>query len=332
MILTGTEAQSVGATDQSKNERELVVLARRDVAGGVVALELQDPTGAELPPWEPGAHIDLVLSDSLIRQYSLCGDPEDRASWRIGVLREPVGRGGSAFVHDQIRVSSTVRVRGPRNHFSLDHAPSYLFIAGGIGVTPILAMVRAAARAGADWRLIYSGRQLASMAFRDELRSYGPRVEFWPKDERGYAPIAEAIKTISTSESPLVYCCGPEGLLGAVTTECEVQGISDRLRIERFKAGVEDDTPADTFKIVLNRSGLDLTVPPNKTIMEVCREAGVEVDSSCEAGICSTCETRVLSGVPDHRDSVLTRKEREAGKIMLVCVSRSVSDRLVLDL
>ena len=315
-----------------ENERVLVVSARREVAGGVVALELRDPTGAQLPPWEPGAHIELVLSDTLIRQYSLCGDPEDRTSWRIGVLREPGGRGGSTFVHDHLRVSSTVRVGGPRNHFSLDRAPAYLFVAGGIGVTPILAMVRAAARAGADWRLIYSGRQLASMAFRDELLSYGSRVEFWPKDERGYAPIADAIQTISRSESPLVYCCGPEGLLGAVTTECEVQDISDRLRIERFKGGVEDLTPADTFQVVLEKSGLELTVPSNKSIMEVCREAGVEVDSSCEAGICSTCETRVLSGVPDHRDSVLTRREREAGKIILLCVSRSVSDRLVLDL
>jgi ferredoxin-NADP reductase len=320
------------SNNPGEKERELVVSARRDVAGGVVALELRDPAGAELPLWDPGAHIDLVLSDSLIRQYSLCGDPEDRTSWRIAVLREPDGRGGSTFVHDELRENSRVRVRGPRNHFSLDHAPAYLFVAGGIGITPILAMVRAAVRAGAVWRLIYSGRQLASMAFRDELHSDGPQVEFWPKDERGYAPVAEAIKTVSRLESPLVYCCGPEGLLAAVATECEVQGISDQLRIERFKAGVEDSTPADSFNIVLDRSGLELTVPPSKSIMEVCREAGVEVDSSCEAGICSTCETGVLSGVPDHRDSVLTRREREAGKIMLVCVSRSVSDRLVLDL
>jgi len=320
--------RTVGATE----ERELVVSAHRDVADGVIALELRDPGGAELPGWEPGAHIDLVLSDSLIRQYSLCGDPNDRACWRIGVLHEPDGRGGSVFVHDRLGVGSRVRVRGPRNHFTFDDAPGYLFIAGGIGITPILPMVRAAARAGADWRLIYGGRRNATMAFRDELLSYGPQVELWPSEERGHLPIAASIQTITGSESPLVYCCGPEGLLGAVATECEVRGISDRLHIERFKAGVEDETPSDTFQIVLDRSGLELTVPPNKSIMEVCREAGVEVDSSCEEGICSTCETKVLSGVPDHRDSILTRREREAGTIIQVCVSRSVSDRLVLDL
>ncbi|MBW8801741.1 MAG: ferredoxin reductase, partial [Streptomyces sp.] len=157
-------------------EAELVVDRRDTAADGVLALTLRHPLGEQLPRWEPGAHIDVVLGPGLERQYSLCGDPADRTAWRIAVLREPVGRGGSAHVHEQLGQGDKVRVRGPRNHFALRPAPRYRFIAGGIGITPILPMLAAAEAEGAEWTLLYGGRTRESMAFTEELSRYGDRV------------------------------------------------------------------------------------------------------------------------------------------------------------
>ncbi|MGP3944877.1 PDR/VanB family oxidoreductase [Streptomyces sp. 6N106] len=315
-------------------EDTLLVARREEVASDVVALTLRHPTGRELPAWEPGAHLDLVLDPGPTRQYSLCGDPADRASWRIAVLRAPAGRGGSARVHDTLTEGSVVRVRGPRNHFALRPAARYLFIAGGIGITPLLPMTAAAEAAGADWRLLYGGRTRASMAFADQLAArYGGKVRLVPQDEEGLLDLTPYLDA-PADPGTLVYCCGPEPLLQVVEEAC--RGWPDgALRTERFQprtdaAGAEPAVGA--FELVLTRSGLTLTVEPGRSVLRTVEEAGVPVLYSCEEGTCGTCETDVVEGEVDHHDSVLTDEERASGETMMICVSRCRGRRLVLDL
>jgi ferredoxin-NADP reductase len=194
-------------------EADLVVQRRENAAEGVVALTLADPDGRELPAWTPGAHVDLLLADGLVRQYSLCGSAKDRDTWRLGVLLDAGGRSGSKHVHEKLHEGSTVRVRGPRNHFPLVDSPRYQFIAGGIGITPILTMIEEAEARGADWQLLYGGRHSDSMAFVDDLAAFGDRVAIWPQDAHGVLDLEAVLGT--PREDTLVYCCGPEGLLGA---------------------------------------------------------------------------------------------------------------------
>jgi len=307
-------------------EAELVVGSREFAADGVLALTLRHPLGEELPAWEPGAHIDVVLGPDLERQYSLCGDPADRSVWRIAVLHEPEGRGGSAYVHGQLGHGDKVRVRGPRNHFPLKAAARYRFIAGGIGITPILPMLAAAQAAGAEWTLLYGGRTRNSMAFTEELSRYGDRVRIAPQDETGLLDLASVLGEVP--EGTLVYCCGPGPLLDAVEASCP----SGLLHVERFQPKAQEAGENAEFEVVLERSGRTLTVPADVSVLDTVRAAGVEVLFSCTEGTCGTCETDVLDGTPDHRDSVLTDEEREAGETMLICVSRSLGKRLVLDL
>ncbi|MFD8484234.1 PDR/VanB family oxidoreductase [Streptomyces sp. NPDC059712] len=284
--------------------------------------------GEPLPAWEPGAHVDVVLGPGLERQYSLCGDPADRTRWRIAVLRETDGRGGSAHVHEEVRTGDKLRVRGPRNNFRLEPAPRYRFVAGGIGITPILPMLAAAEEAGADWSLLYGGRTRAGLAFTRELGRYGDRVTIVPEDESGLLDLAPVLDDLPPDT--LVYCCGPGPLLDAVEARCP----AGRLRLERFRpkeAAVVAPAEAE-FEVVLARSGRTVAVPPGVSVLDAVREAGVEVLYSCTEGTCGTCETEVVEGEPDHRDSVLTEEERAAGETMLVCVSRCRGRRLVLDL
>jgi ferredoxin-NADP reductase len=248
----------------------------------------------------------------------------------VGVLREPESRGTSSHVHERLRPGDVVRVRGPRNNFPLVDSPRYLFIAGGIGITPILPMIRAAEAAGADWRLVYGGRQRASMAFLDELAQYGERVSVRPQDETGLLDLDGLLGTPEAETR--VYCCGPEPLLAAVEQRCATWPAG-ALHVERFSARPQTEPArAEAFEVVLERSELTLTVPPDRSILSVVEEAGVGVLSSCTEGTCGSCETAVLGGVPDHRDSVLGPDEREANDCMMICVSRARTDRLVLDL
>ncbi|MEU6805108.1 PDR/VanB family oxidoreductase [Streptomyces neyagawaensis] len=310
----------------SPYEAELLVEGREFAADGVLTLTLRHPLGEELPSWEPGAHIDVLLGPELERQYSLCGDPADRHTWRIGVLREPEGRGGSAFVHTELSQGDKVRVRGPRNNFALESAPRYRFVAGGIGITPILPMLAAAEAAGAEWSLLYGGRSRRSMAFRDELAAYGDKVTVAPQDETGLLDLGSVLDGLP--EDTLVYCCGPGPLLDAVEERCPGRA----LRVERFQPKERETGPDSEFEVVLERSGKTVTVPVGVSVLDTVRAAGVEVLYSCTEGTCGTCETDVLDGTPDHRDSVLSDEEREAGETMLICVSRCRGPRLVLDL
>lgn len=307
-------------------ETELVVDRREFAADGVLVLTLRHPLGEQLPAWEPGAHVDVVLGPELERQYSLCGDPAERTAWRIAVLREPDGRGGSAHVHEQLGRGDKVRVRGPRNHFRLEPAPRYRFIAGGIGITPILPMLAAAEAAGAEWTLLYGGRSRRSMAFGGELERYGDRVTVAPQDESGLLDLASALGDLP--DGTLVYSCGPGPLLDAVEELCPA-GV---LHVERFRPKEQLGREEAEFEVELARSGRTLTVAPGVSVLDAVRAAGVEVLYSCTEGTCGTCETDVLEGTPDHRDSVLTRQEQESGETMMICVSRCRGKRLVLDL
>ncbi|MER5718280.1 PDR/VanB family oxidoreductase [Streptomyces sp. NPDC002132] len=307
-------------------EAELVVAEAESAADGVLALTLRHPLGEPLPVWEPGAHVDLVLGPGLERQYSLCGDPADRSAWRVAVLREPAGRGGSAYVHDQLTPGDRVRVRGPRNHFALRPAPRYRFIAGGIGITPILPMLAAAEAAGTEWTLLYGGRSRKSMAFTGELARYGDRVTLVPQEESGLLDLEAVLDGLP--EGALVYCCGPGPLLDAVEKRCP----PGTLYVERFQP--EEQPPGERagFEVELARSGRTVAVAADVSVLDAVRAAGVEVLFSCTEGTCGTCETDVLEGAVDHRDSVLTAQEREAGETMMICVSRCRGKRLVLDL
>ncbi|HWN34341.1 MAG TPA: PDR/VanB family oxidoreductase [Pseudonocardia sp.] len=316
----------------------LIVRHRARIADDVLALELADPTGAPLPRWQPGAHIDLVLGPTaegtdLVRQYSLCGDPADRTGWRIAVLREPEGRGGSALVHDTLLPGGTVRVRGPRNHFALQPAPRYLFLAGGIGITPLLPMLAAAEAAGADWRLVYGGRTAGSMAFADELRAaHGDRVSLYPQDEHGLLDLDGLLG--EPANGTLVYCCGPGPLLDAVQRRC-ARWPAGALHLERFAPVAALETqPAggESFEVELALSGVTLRVPPDRSVLDVLEEHGVPVLSSCREGTCGTCETTVLAGRVEHRDSLLTERERAAHDTMFLCVSRAACPKLLLEL
>jgi ferredoxin-NADP reductase len=311
-------------------EADVRVESKQEVAEGVVALTLRQIADEPLPRWSPGAHVDLILDGVPTRQYSLCGDPADHHVWRLGVLRDPAGGGGSRYVHDQLRAGDSIRVRGPRNNFELAGSPRYQFIAGGIGITPILPMIAAAEAASADWQLLYGGRQRASMAFLGELARYGDRVTVAPQDETGLLDLDSLLGT--PQPGTLVYCCGPEPLLAAVEERCHTWP-SRSLHVERFSARpLTAPVRAEAFELELAQSELTLTIPPDRSILDVVEEAGVGVLSSCAEGTCGTCETAVLSGLPDHRDSVLTEEERRAGDCMMICVSRSCTARLVLDL
>lgn len=307
-----------------------VVVERKElIAEDVARLTLRRPDGEPFPSWEPGAHVDLVLAPGLVRQYSLCGDPSDRTALQVAVLRERDGRGGSRHVHERLAEGDDLVVRGPRNHFPLVDAERYLFIAGGIGITPIVPMLAAAEAAGADWRLVYGGRTRAAMAFLPELEgAYGGRVSVRPQDETGLLDLDALLA--APDDRTKVYCCGPEPLLAAVEERCRAWPRG-ALHVERFTP-VEDAGPRASFEVELARSGRTLTVPPDKSILRVVEEAGISVLSSCREGTCGTCETEVLGGEPDHRDTVLTDDERASNEIMMICVSRSLGPRLILDL
>jgi ferredoxin-NADP reductase len=308
---------------------DLLVTGRITVAEGVLELSLCDPAGRPLPAWTPGAHIDLVLGNGQVRQYSLCGKVSDRHSYSVAVLRDAAGRGASQYVHDVLAVGDLVRVNGPRNHFQLRPAARYEFIAGGIGITPLLPMLAAAEAAGTPWQLLYGGRTRASMAYVEELRAHGDHVAVCPQDETGLLDLASVLADPSADTA--IYTCGPEPLLGAVEHLCAAWPPGS-LHVERFTPKQSVRQPDVPFEIELKQSGLTLAVPADRSVLEVVEQAGVSPMSSCTEGTCGSCETPVIDGRPDHRDSVLSEEERAEGASMMICVSRSLDDRLILDL
>ncbi len=305
-----------------------VVTQRRLVADNVVELTLQRVDRGQLPAWKAGAHIDVALSSGVTRQYSLHGDPDDRKSWIISVLREESGRGGSLHLHDQVVAGSMVQVTALRNNFPLVAAARYIFIAGGIGITPLIPMVQAASASGAEWTLYYGGRNRASMAHLDVLESLGDCVVAWPQDEKG---LLELATILDAPGQAMVYCCGPEPLLKALD-RASADWPSGSIRTERFVAAHVEDEVLSAFEVELTESGTTYEIPADKSIMQVLEEAGMTLSKSCGEGTCGSCEIEVLAGIPLHRDSVLSEEEREANETMMICVSRAVTDRLELEL
>ena len=336
---------------------EVLVAAMTHEAEGVIGLVLRHATGEDLPAWEPGAHLDLHLPSGTVRSYSLCGDPADRSTYRLAVLRETAGRGASIEVHDTQLVGRRLTARGPRNHFPLVDAPSYVVIAGGIGITPVLPMLREIARVGRPWTLLYLGRSRTTMAFLDEVASLpGGRVEIVAGDERPRIDLTALLA--ESAGDAAVYACGPERLLHAL----ESLDLGDRLHLERFGrpmlarsthvpdtgpnlvdatsptpgglVPVEADgiDPDSGFDVELVASGVTLRVEPGDSILGRAREIRQGLSFSCADGYCGTCETAVLGGIPDHRDSVLSVEEQAENETMMICVGRSRTARLSLDL
>ncbi|WP_409057354.1 PDR/VanB family oxidoreductase [Streptomyces sp. SYP-A7185] len=306
----------------------LLVTRHETIADGVVLLRL---AGDRLPAWKPGAHLDLVLPSGLVRQYSLCGDPDDTSSYTVAtrlIDAELGGRGGSREVHEQLHEGTEVEVRGPRNRFPLADAEAYVFVAGGIGITPILPMLREVEAAGRPWRLLYGGRTRASMPFLEELRKLAgaaeDRLTVVADDEGGRPDLAAFLA--GPGPSAAVHVCGPEGLMEAVAAALP-QGAE--LHLERFTPHTSTEGNG-TFEVELRRSGRTVTVAADTTVLSAVRAELPDTAYSCEQGFCGTCQQRVLEGEIDHRDELLTDAERTDS--MLICVSRASGDRIVLDM
>lgn len=310
-------------------QREVVVAELTWEADGVVSVALAPlPDGPPLPAWTPGAHVTIRLLPGLERQYSLCGDPDD-IRYRIAVRHCPRGRGGSDYVHRFLRPGQRVRISEPRNHFPLVPADSYAFVAGGIGITPILPMLRRAEADGIPWTLAYVGRERATMAFTDRL--IADRSTIWASGADGRFDLPGHLDGhVRRHGATRVYACGPTPMLDALEVLC-----ADRADLafhgERFRPPGTEAPPGQPFDVRCVRSGLDLHVDADRSLLDVLSAAGLPVAGSCREGLCGTCEVVVRAGEPDHRDHVGLASQ-EAPRVMAACVSRALSPRLELEI
>jgi ferredoxin-NADP reductase len=314
---------------------DLVVADREVVARDqdVIAVTMTAPDGEALPRWYPGAHIDVHLPSGRVRQYSLCGNPDDARSYRIAVRRIPTGGGGSMEVHDDLLIGTPLFTGGPRNAFPLavpgfgSPTRRFRFIAGGIGITPILPMLVAAERLGVDWSMVYAGRSIDTLPFVDELARFGDRIDVRTDDVHGLPSPADLLG--DCPDGTTVYACGPAPMLTAI--RAALAGRDDvELHFERFAAPPVVD--GAEFTVAIASTGESITVAADETLLTALNRAGVHAPYSCQQGFCGTCRTAVRSGGVDHRDTLLTEPERDAGT-MLICVSRGRGDGpLVLDL
>lgn len=318
----------------------LVVTRSRVLADGVLGVRLASPDGSPLPSWEPGAHLELALPSGLIRQYSLCGDPSHGSRYELAVLRVEEGRGGSREAHDVLQEGAVVQVRALRNHFALaDDVPHHLLLAGGIGVTPILAMARRLTRDGKEWSAVYGGRSLSAMALRNELYALDPaRVRVLPQDVYGIVDLGDVMQ--AAPPGTVAYVCGPAPMIdAAVDVAARTDAIAE-LRYERFGRASLDvavataaDPPTMTsFEVELRASGQKVVVAAEESVLDAVHRVAPAWPSSCREGYCGTCEVKVIEGRPDHRDDFLTDDEKAADGSMMPCVSRALTPRLVLDM
>lgn len=315
---------------QAASSDQLMVMERSNRSTSVTEFVLERRDGSRLPDWAPGAHIDVVLPSGKIRQYSLCGDRWAPQQYRIAVQRDEAGTGGSLELHDALKPGDTVSFGGPRNNFRFAPAQNYRFIAGGIGITAVMPMIEQASQLGLEWKLLYLGRTSERMAYRELYEQYPDQVTMHTSQHDGRTSIRQWLGNLP--EDTMVYACGPESMLEALPEECpELPATS--LRTERFTNTMANATvSAEPYEIVLNRSGQVIDAPGTTSVVEVLAEAGVDVITSCSKGVCGTCEVDVLAGEIDHRDAILDDDERAANTCMFPCVSRSLAQRLVLDL
>jgi ferredoxin-NADP reductase len=309
---------------------ELVLTAIRMVARDTNLYCFERPDNGALVAADPGAHIGVILPNGIERQYSLLHAGKDLTQYIVGVKRDANSRGGSLFMHDQLRVGSRLAVLPPRNNFPLvEDAELVVLIAGGIGITPISCMVERLIALKRPWELYYSCRSRLDAAFYEDLKQH-KEVHFHFDDEEGgkflqVARIVEAVPKIAH-----LYCCGPAPMLAAfeaATLNWPPAQIHVEYFTPKFAAAQEGG-----FVVELARSKRELVIPPGKSILQCVREAGIQVPHSCEEGVCGACETRVISGTPDHRDTILTEQERKESATMMICCSGSKSPRLVLDI
>ncbi|WP_052699264.1 PDR/VanB family oxidoreductase [Hyphomicrobium sp. 99] len=310
----------------------LEVTGRRSVGEGIEEFTFASADGAPLPAWQPGAHVEFLLplaGRTEGRSYSLLGNYSDRQHWRIAVQLQPEGQGGSVWMHKNAVLGAMVPAIGPRQAFTFLKAERYLFIAGGIGITPLLPMIAAVSARGKSWELVYLARSESRFVYAEQLRAYpGGKVQFYASAEPNFDLAA---KLESLLAGTAVQACGPAPMLDALEKLAATANGSWSLSIERFTPP-ELGNGERTFELKLARSNKVLMVSANRSILEVLRAEGIKIDSTCRSGSCGTCECGVLEGRIDHRDQVLTPAERERGNTMMVCVSRAAGDRLVLDI
>lgn len=297
-------------------------------AEGVVTLILERHNLESFPAFEPGAHIDLHLPNGVVRQYSLCGEPSDLSSYRIAV-RAVEGGSCSQFIYHELKTGDILKIGPPRNNFPLLRSERYLFIAGGIGITPLIPMMRQADKDRRNWVLIYCKRTGQKAPFIEEISALHGIISLHGDTQATMWNPSRALA--EASSQTLVYCCGPESLMRAVE-EATSGWPKDAVRFEWFKPRTIPARDDESFDVRCEPSGLTVTVPPGRSILDVLREAGLDVPSSCEQGVCGSCETRVIDGMVDHRDSCLSADERATNRTMMICVSRAVGKRLVLDI
>lgn len=303
-------------------------------AQDIISIEFRPAEGVVFPPFTAGSHIDLHLPNGMSRSYSLSNSPEDSGRYVVGVLKDKASRGGSRAVHELLRVGMTLTISAPRNNFPLhEEATHSVLVAGGIGITPVLSMARRLTQLGKSCELVYLARSRKSAAFVEDIQALGLPVHWHFDDEQGGPPDLKALLGARAGAGRHYYACGPSVMLDNFVATCEGLGYADA-HIERFAA--VEHKPADdarkTFTVELKRSGRVIEITPDQSILHSLLAAGVDVDHSCEEGVCGACETKVVDGVPDHRDSVLSAAEHASNKMMMVCVSGCKSERLVLDL
>ena len=313
---------------------QVFVHTLRYEAQGVISIELRDLHQKELPAFEAGSHIDLHLPNGMVRSYSLLNDCSERHRYVLGILKDPKSRGGSKAVHEQLRIGMRLDISAPHNNFPLQEAADYsVLVAGGIGVTPILCMARRLNALGKPYEVLYFARSRQNAAFVDSLQELGAKVHFHFDDEQSGPPNLKALLAERKIPHAHYYACGPAVMLDAFEKECASLGYANA-HIERF-AAVEVAAANDAlqrYTVELKRSGKVIEITPEISLLAALQAVNADVMPSCEEGICGSCETRVISGIPDHRDSVLSPAEQATNQVMMVCVSGCKSERLVLDL
>lgn len=304
-------------------------------AEGIHTFELRPIDAPELPPFTAGAHLEVNLPNGLARQYSLVNSQDERHRYVIGVNRDRASRGGSIYMHDELKVGSLLQIRPPRTNFPLaEEAARSIFVAGGIGITPMWCMIQRLSAMGRPWQLHYAARKRDHAAFLQEIRALaapGQLIEHFDEEAGGKMLDLEAIVSSAPPDAHL-YCCGPGGLLKAFEAATSARS-SSTVHLEYFSlAAMGSALPSDTFTVTLKRSGKTFEIPAEQSILDTLLQAGVPCMHSCKEGVCGTCETLVLDGQPDHRDAVLSSEERGANRTMMICVSRCHGDSLTLDL